>query len=109
MQVLNTKNQSSEARGNSDLKGLTSKQHLFARVILVVTLANAAIFYNIFRNLQALTVTWQFTEVAVLATAITLFVLTVNLEFWWRYQRRMDNLRFGVISDLGGKRTKCDA
>jgi presenilin-like A22 family membrane protease len=88
MQVLNTKNQSSEARGNSDLKGLTSKQHLFARVILVVTLANAAIFYNIFRNLQALTVTWQFTEVAVLATAITLFVLTVNLEFWWRYQRK---------------------
>jgi hypothetical protein len=71
--------------------GLTSKQHLFARVILVVTLANAAIFYNIFRNLQALTVTWQFAEFAVSATAITLFALTVNLEFWWRYQRRTDS------------------
>jgi hypothetical protein len=74
--------------------GLTSKQHLFMRVILVVTLANAAIFYSIFRNLQALTVTWRFTEVAVLATAVTLFALTVNLEFWWRYQRRTDNVRF---------------
>jgi hypothetical protein len=72
--------------------GLTSKQHLFARVILVVTLANAAIFYNIFRNLQVLTVPWQFAEFAVLATAVTLFALTVNLEFWWRYQRRTDNL-----------------
>jgi hypothetical protein len=68
--------------------GLTSKQHLFARVILVVTLANAAIFYNIFRNLQVLAVPWQFTEVAISATAITLFALTVNLEFWWRYQRK---------------------
>ena len=67
--------------------GLTSKQHLFMRVILVVTLANAAIFYNIFLNRQVLTVTGQFAEFAVLATAITLFALTVNLEFWWRYQR----------------------
>jgi len=57
-------------------------------VILVVTLANAAIFYNIFRNLQVLAVPWQFTEVATSATAITLFALTVNLEFWWRYQRK---------------------
>jgi polyferredoxin len=69
------------------MKGLTSKQHLFIRVLLVVTLANAAIFYNILRNLQVLTVTSQFAELAVLATAMTLFALTVNLEFWWRYQR----------------------
>jgi presenilin-like A22 family membrane protease len=74
------------------MTGLTSKQHLFLRVILVVTLANAAIFYSIFRHLQVLTVPWQFAEVAVLATAITLFALTVNLEFWWRYQRRTDDL-----------------
>jgi len=71
--------------------GLTSKEHLFMRVILVVALANAAIYYSIFRNLQALTVLWRFAEVAVLATAITLFALTVNLEFWWRFQRRTDN------------------
>jgi len=57
------------------------------RVILVVTLANAAIFYNIFLHLQALTVTSQFAELAVLATAMTVFALAVNLEFWWRYQR----------------------
>ncbi len=74
--------------------GLTSKEHLFMRVILVVTLANAAIYYSIFRNLQALTVPWQFAKVAVLATAITLFALTANLEFWWRYQRRTDSQRF---------------
>ena len=67
--------------------GLTSKQHLFLRVILVVTLANAAIFYNIFRNLQVLAVPLQFAEFTILTTAITLFALTVNLEFWWRYQR----------------------
>jgi hypothetical protein len=67
--------------------GLTSKQHLFLRVILVVALANAAIFYSIFRNLEALAVPWRFAEVAVLATISTLFALTVNLEFWWRYQR----------------------
>jgi len=70
-----------------ELKGLTSKQHLFMRVILVVTLANAAIYYNIFLNRQVLSMTGQFVEIAVLATAITLFALTVNLEFWWRYQR----------------------
>jgi len=61
------------------------------RVILVVTLANAAIFYNIFLNRQVLATPSQFAELAVLATAITLFALTVNLEFWWRYQRRADN------------------
>ena len=84
------------------MKGLTSKQHLFMRVILVVTLANAAIYYSIFRNLQALTVTWQFAEVAVLATAVTLFALTVNLEFWWRYQRKWqpENPKFEKLIGL---------
>ena len=57
------------------------------RVILVVTLANAAIYYSIFRNIQVLTIPWKFAELAVLATAVTLFALIVNLEFWWRYQR----------------------
>jgi len=69
------------------MSGLTSKQHLFMRVILVVTLANAAIYYSIFRNIQVLTIPWKFDELAVLATAVTLFALIVNLEFWWRYQR----------------------
>ena len=69
------------------MKGLTSKQHLFMRVILVVTLANAAIFYNIFLNRQVLIATERFVELAVLATAVTLLALTVNLEFWWRFQR----------------------
>ena len=66
------------------MRGLTSKQHLLARVILVVTLANAAIFYNIFRNPQVVTVAWQFAEFTVSATAVTLFALTVNLQFWWK-------------------------
>ncbi len=70
-----------------NMMGLTSKQHLFMRVVLVVSLANAAIFYNLFLNPQVVTVPWQFTEFAVLATAITLFALTVNLLFWWKYQR----------------------
>lgn len=69
---------------------LASKQHLFMRVILVVTLANAAIYYYIFTNLRALTVPWQFAEFAASATAMTVFALTVNLEFWWRYQRRTE-------------------
>jgi len=78
--------------GGREMMGLTSKEHLFMRVILVVSLANVVIYYSIFRNLEALTVPWRFAEVAVLATAITLFALTVNLEFWWRYQRRTENL-----------------
>ena len=70
-----------------NMMGLTSKQHLFMRVVLVVSLANAAIFYNLFLNPQVVTVAWQFAEFAVLATVITLFALTVNLLFWWKYQR----------------------
>jgi hypothetical protein len=76
-----------KVRGLSDLKGLTSKQHLFMRVILVVSLANAAIFYNLFLNPKVVAVAWQFAEFAVLATVVTLFALTVNLLVWWKYQR----------------------
>ncbi|HKM76197.1 MAG TPA: hypothetical protein VJZ32_07255 [Candidatus Bathyarchaeia archaeon] len=83
MQALNTKNQSSEVRGDPDLKGLTSKQHLFARVILVVVIANTVIFYALLRNPQL--VTWQF---AFAATTMTLISLTVNLGVWWKYQRK---------------------
>jgi len=83
MLALNTKNKSSEVRGNSDLKGLTSKQHLFARVLLVIAIANTVIFYALLRNPQL--VTWQF---AFAATAMTLISLTLNLEFWWKYQRK---------------------
>jgi hypothetical protein len=61
----------------------TSKQNLFARVYLVVAITNAVCFYLLLRNPQALT--WSS---AVWITAITLFTLTVNLEFWWRYQRQ---------------------
>ena len=72
-----------QTRGRK-MRGLTSKQHLFARLILVVILANAAIFYNIFRNPQVVTVAWQFAEFAISVTAVTLFALTVNLQFWWK-------------------------
>jgi hypothetical protein len=36
----------------------------------------------------------NFFETVALITALTIFVLTVNLEFWWRYLRRPDNQRF---------------
>lgn len=89
------------------MKGLTSKQHLFLRVILVVTLANAAIYYNLFLNLQVVTVPQLFVEFAVFSTAITLFALTVNLLFWWKYQRRADNLRFwGTMSLIQSVRNR---
>ncbi|MGD0424109.1 MAG: hypothetical protein ABSA92_11715 [Candidatus Bathyarchaeia archaeon] len=74
--------------------GLTSKQHLFARVYLVVILTNAAVFYSISRNPQAVTSSGEVWQIGAWVTIITLFVLTVNLEFWWRYQRRTDNLKF---------------
>jgi len=82
MQALNTKIQSSEVRGNSDLKGLTSKQSLFVRVLLVVAIADTVIFYALLRNHQL--VTWEF---AFAATTMTLVALTVNLLVWWKYQR----------------------
>ena len=56
-------------------------------MLLIVTLANAAIFYNIFLNPQIVTVAWQFAEFAILVTIITLLVLVLNLWFWWKYQR----------------------
>jgi hypothetical protein len=74
------------------MKGLTSKEHLFLRVISVVTLINAVAFYAVSRDMQ--TFVPNFFETVALITALTLFVLTVNLEFWWRYQRRTDNLKF---------------
>ena len=74
------------------MKGLTSKEHLFLRVISVVILMNAAVFYAISRNLQ--TFDSDVFEAAAWITVITVFVLTVHLLFWWRYQRRTDNLRF---------------
>ena len=76
------------------MKGLTSKEHLFLRVISVVTLINAVAFYNVSRYMQ--TFVANFFETVALITALTLFVLIVNLEFWWRYLRRTDNQRFWV-------------
>jgi len=74
------------------MKGLTSKEHLFLRVLSVVAVINAVTFYAASRNLQAFVA--NFTEAITLITALTLFVLTINLEFWWRYLRRADKQRF---------------
>jgi hypothetical protein len=74
------------------MKGLTSKEHLFLRVLSVVAIIDAVTFYVASRNLQ--TFIANFAEVITLITVLTLFVLTINLEFWWRYLRRMDNHRF---------------
>jgi hypothetical protein len=76
------------------MKGLTSKEHLFLRVISVVTLINAVAFYNVSRYMQ--TFVANFFETVALITGLTLVVLTVNLEFWWRYLRRTDSQRFWV-------------
>jgi hypothetical protein len=76
------------------MKGLTSKEHLFLRVLSVVTLINAVAFYNVSRYMQ--TFVANFFETVALMTVLTLFVLTINLEFWWRYLRRTDNQRFWV-------------
>ena len=83
-------------RGNKGrkLKGLTSKEHLFLRVLSVVAVIDAVTFYVASRNLQIFIS--NFSETVTLITALTLFVLTVNLEFWWRYLRRTDNQRFWV-------------
>jgi len=74
------------------MKGLTSKEHLFLRVLSVVAIIDAVTFYVASRNVQ--TFIANFTQVITLITVLTLFVLTINLEFWWRYLRRMDNQRF---------------
>jgi hypothetical protein len=76
------------------MKGLTSKEHLFLRVLSVVTLINAVAFYNVSRYMQ--TFVANFFETVALITALTLFLELVQLEFWWRYLRRTDNQRFWV-------------
>ena len=76
------------------MKGLTSKEHLFLRVISLVTLINAVAFYNVSRYMQ--TFVANFFETVVFITALTLIALTVTLEFWWRCLRRTDNQRFWV-------------
>ena len=70
------------------MKGLTSKERLFLRVLSVVAIIDAVTFYAASRNLQ--TFIASFTEVITLITVLTLFVLTINLEYWWRYSRRPD-------------------
>ena len=82
-------------RSRNPTKGLTSKEHLFLRVLSVVAIIDAVTFYAASRNLQ--TFTANFTEVIALITVLTLFVLTINLEFWWRYNRRPDDKRFWGI------------
>jgi hypothetical protein len=72
--------------------GLTSKEHLYLRVLSIVTIINAVTFYVASRNLQSFIA--NFTEVITMITVLTLFVLIVNLEFWWRLLRRSDNKRF---------------
>ena len=74
------------------MKGLTSKEHLFLRVLSVVTIINAVAFYVVSRDMQAFIA--NFFEMIALITVLTLFVLIVNLEFWWRYLRRTDDERF---------------
>ena len=74
------------------MKGLTSKEHLFLRVLALVTLINADAFYSVSRYMQ--TFVANFFEVAAFITALTVLALAVVLEFWWRYFRRMDNQRF---------------
>ena len=74
------------------MKGLTSKEHLFLRVLSVVIVMNIAVFYTISRNLQSFIS--NFFEAVACITALTFFVELVQLEFWWRYLRRRDNLRF---------------
>jgi hypothetical protein len=61
-------------------------------VLSVVALINSICFYVASLNMQ--TFVANFFEVVAFITALTLFVLTVNLLFWWRYMRRRDNLRF---------------
>ena len=84
------------SKNERETKGLTSKEHLFLRVLSVVAIMDAVTFYVASRNLQTLIA--NFTEVITLITVLTLFVLTIHLEFWWRCLRRTDNQRFWRIS-----------
>jgi hypothetical protein len=85
------------------MKGLTSKEHLFLRVLSVVTVIDAVTFYVASRNLQ--TFISNFSETVTLITVLTLFVLTIHLEFWWRYQRRTDNKRWLNWRTVNGHRS----
>ena len=76
------------------LKGLTSKEHLFLRVLSTVIFINAVVFYNASRYMQ--TFVANFFEVIAFTTGLTLFVLTIQLLFWWKYLRKPDNQRFWV-------------
>jgi hypothetical protein len=78
------------------LKGLTSKEHLFLRVLSVPVLIDGVGFFILSLHPEYLSSPWEFARFAVLLTALTLFVLSVNLWFWWRYLRRTDNQRFWV-------------
>ncbi|MGD0690049.1 MAG: hypothetical protein ABSA50_09805 [Candidatus Bathyarchaeia archaeon] len=76
------------------MKGLTSKEHLFLRVLSTVIFINAVVFYNASRYMQ--TFVANFFEVIAFTTGLTLFVLTIQLLFWWKYLRKPDNQRFWV-------------
>ena len=71
------------------MKGLTSKERLFLRVLATVLVINAVVFYAASRNMQ--TFVANFFEVIAFTTGLTVFVLTIQLLFWWRYLRRPDN------------------
>jgi len=74
------------------MKGLTSKEHLILRVLSPVIFINSIAFYVASLHMQ--TFVDNFFEVIALTTGLTLFVLTIQLVFWWKYLRRMDNQRF---------------
>jgi hypothetical protein len=59
------------------MKGLTSKEHLFLRVLASVTLIDA--FYNASRYMQIVA---NFFEVVAFITALTALALAVALEYW---------------------------
>jgi hypothetical protein len=71
--------------------GLTSKEHLYLRIVSIVVIINALVYYAMSRNVAFAS---NLFEAAALLTALTLVVLVVNVEFWWRYLRRSDNQRF---------------
>jgi hypothetical protein len=73
------------------MMGLTSKEHLYLRIVSIVVIINALVFYAISRNVAFVS---NLFEAAALDTALMLLVLVVNVEFWWRYLRRSDNQRF---------------
>ena len=58
----------------------------------MVAVIDSVTFYAASRNLQ--TFIANFAEEITLITVLTLFVLTINLEYWWRYSRRPDNRRW---------------